>query len=544
MKSGRADIFVASALVLLAGIYTLAITRNAAVPHEDAAILMRYAHHLGQGQGIVWNVGEPPVDGATDFLFMALLAGLVKAGLSIEQATRLVSMGAHLVTVLLVYCFIRGLHRANRWIAGYSALFLATGPGSTYVAAYLGTPVFALAACVAWYCANKVARDPKSPAWSVAFPAAAFIMGLVRPEGVFLAVFMLIAIFYMAGVRRSRRCLLFFVLVFGVFGGLYLSWKWSYFGDPLPNPFYKKGGGLLYWSSLLGSIRNVIYMGGPFLLFFLLIRSRDTFRQAVFALLPIVGFTAIWVLLSDRMNYAARYQYAVLPILLISWPAMLENLRRDFKLPAIQDLPKTSRTAAVMFLLALSLGVILYHVRQYRRVRCYPDGRHDLALALKAYSPHDYCLATTEAGLLPLYSTWRTLDAWGLNDPWIARHGRITEVYLDRFRPEVIMFHAYFSPLVPAPEPSDPWSGMVGTLKSYAERNGYILAAALGTSPFDTHHYYVRADFPESAEIVEKIRGIDYAWYRDGRKSLNYATLDTQSPTENPVLRQNRTGHR
>jgi len=45
----------------------------AAQPEEDAAILMRYAQHLAAGHGIVWNVGEPPVDGATDFLFMLLL---------------------------------------------------------------------------------------------------------------------------------------------------------------------------------------------------------------------------------------------------------------------------------------------------------------------------------------------------------------------------------------------------------------------------------------------------------------------------------------
>ena len=59
-----------------------------AAPAEDAAILMRYARHLAQGHGIVWNVGEAPIDGATDFLFMAAMAALAALGTTIETATR------------------------------------------------------------------------------------------------------------------------------------------------------------------------------------------------------------------------------------------------------------------------------------------------------------------------------------------------------------------------------------------------------------------------------------------------------------------------
>jgi hypothetical protein len=36
-------------------------------PSEDAAILMRYSEHLASGAGIVWNIGEHPVDGPRIF---------------------------------------------------------------------------------------------------------------------------------------------------------------------------------------------------------------------------------------------------------------------------------------------------------------------------------------------------------------------------------------------------------------------------------------------------------------------------------------------
>jgi hypothetical protein len=136
-------------------------------------------------------------------------------------------------------------------------------------------------------------------------------------------------------------------------------------------------------------------------------------------------------------------------------------------------------------------------------------------------------MATSESGLLPLYSRWAALDTWGLNDSWIAHHGTITEEYLDRSRPHLIVFHEFFSPLVPPREPrggrDKEWFEMAMVLKSYAEKNGYTLAAVFGDSPYDTHYYYVRADFPESDEIVSRIREMDYTWYKTGRKAVDYA---------------------
>src|SRR5574341_2654005 len=43
---------------------------------DDAMISMRYAQHLAQGYGFVWNIGEKPVEGFTNLgwvLYMAFL---------------------------------------------------------------------------------------------------------------------------------------------------------------------------------------------------------------------------------------------------------------------------------------------------------------------------------------------------------------------------------------------------------------------------------------------------------------------------------------
>jgi hypothetical protein len=106
----------------------------------------------------------------------------------------------------------------------------------------------------------------------------------------------------------------------------------------------------------------------------------------------------------------------------------------------------------------------------------------------------------------------------------------VTAEYLDRYKPHVIAFHAYFSPLVPPriipKNLAQEWFRMTMTLKDYAESHGYILAAAFGDSPYETHYYYVRPDFPDSEKIARQIGSMkNYYWYGTGHKSINYAEM-------------------
>ena len=72
------------------------------------------------------------------------------------------------------------------------------------------------------------------------------------------------------------------------------------------------------------------------------------------------------------------------------------------------------------------------------------------------------------------------------------------------------MFHEYFSPLV-SYEGKGAWFEMVMTLKRYAKKNGYVLAELFDDSPYNTRYYCVRSDFPESTEIINRIRATDYS---------------------------------
>jgi hypothetical protein len=488
-------------------------------------MLMRYADHLAHGHGITWNVGEKPVDGATDFLFMCLLAGLVKLGLAVDHATRLVVVGSHLATVALLYGAARTLHRLAPSLALVPALYLAAGPATSYIDAYFGTPFFAFLATLTWCLALLAARRPASRLTAAAFSLSGLMLALTRPEGIFLTVLMLAALIYHQGMRQSRTVLATLVMTFLILGMVYFVWRWQYFGHPLPNPFYKKGGGRLHEGSLIHATLNMVRLAYPVLILLAIaLGAQRARREAIFGLIPLAGFTAIWVLLSDEMNYSMRFQYPVLPVALLAWPPALLAVREVMRPPTWSGFAREQQVMLRWAAAVAVIGLLSTQLMLYRSTGSTRDGRYTVALALKRYESRSYTIATTEAGILPLYSGWRAVDTWGLNDQWIAHNGRITPDYLQRYRPEVIVAHgSLLESGRMALGPS--WDRMVRTLRRYAEENHYQLAAAYGETPYDVHFYYVATGFADGEEITRQIRSLDYPWYTTGRPAINYASL-------------------
>lgn len=582
-------------------------------PYEDAAILMRYAEHIAEGHGIVWNVGEEPVDGATDFLFLVTLAGVVRLGLSVERATQVLGIVPHVLTCLFVYLAVRRLHGGPRWTALLSAACLTLGPGLRYVEAYFGTPFFAMFSATTWYLAYAIFQRGATPARSVGFATSSLLLGLTRPDGVFLATFVLAGLCLCRGWSATRRVARDFVLIFGTLGTAYFLWRWSYFGYPLPNPFYVKGGGLVYPAHMVVALKEVVALTAPFLPLLvlagvgastvLLARSEpaaarrasllsaasllglaalfvafrgsiptrrslvvlvslvlagggvllltgrallhrfapglaraelapedvEPAKEAVWVSVTLGLFAVIWIFLSGGMDYMMRYRYAVVPIVLLSWPSLLGWLQRAWHVPPRERLDPTRRLLRLQAIGLFSLLAVGYQVVRFPPVRLHRWGTLDVARILADYDP-SHRIALTNAGQLPLYSGWRTLDAWGLSDQWITHNGGITKEYLAAFDPHVIQFDAVFSPVDETSAGqqafrTQAWYLAIEVLNEYAKEHGYVLAAAFGLTPHKTHYYYVRPDFPASEEIVARIRAVQY--HIDGlpQVAIDYARL-------------------
>ncbi len=515
--------WVTVALVLFLAFAHLFLAVNITLPPaEDAAMLMRYAQHLADGHGIVWNVGEPPIDGATDFLFMAAIAGVVKAGVPLEVATRGIIFAAHIVTVGFVFVAVRMITGATLVTAVASCAYLILGPASAYVSNYFGAPVFAMSAAAAWMCALAIMRGVSRRLLPPAFALCSLVTGLVRPEGVILAALMLIAIVVANGWTRARTTILWFIGVFATLGLGYFLWRWNYFGHPLPNPFYKKGGGALHLAGLKDSIYNTVKFTLPLLpLFAIGLAHRDTRRATIAVAIPIIGFTCSFVLISSEMNFAGRFQYAILPMALMGWPIAMERVIARVR-ESVASRQRTLAVCALIYAVA-AIGFVRLWSDDWKH---YPDGRAEMGRMLREYKDDGLRIATSEAGLLPLYSQCPSLDTWGLNDFEIAREGIITLARLEAFNPDLVVFHAYDSPSAAGTTGLKGWSEMVAVLRAYVAKHGFVLAAAYGVSPEDLHYYYVRPEFAAKTDIVARIAGMKYPWPRNGEVAKNYADVE------------------
>lgn len=538
---GSYDWWAGTGLVVVAFVFLLLTAHLSVPPAEDAAMLMRYALHLAEGHGIVWNIGEPPIDGATDFLFMVMIAGLIKLGLGVEFATRLLIALAHLATVGLVYWYSRRVLGVSAWIASLAGLVIATSAAPLYVSTCFGAPVFAFFATCAWLCAVYLMLHPSNLGIVVGFGAFSLLTGLTRPEGVLLTLLMLTGIVIARGFRESRVAVGTWLLFVVILGGVYFLWRWDYFGHPLPNPFYKKGGGSLYIGGLKNSIRN--FLGFNLLLLPLVaiafIPSANR-RQLFAAVFPVLGFVSLFILLSDEMNIYGRFQYVTLPMMVVVFVLSYSFLRNNLfsvaiKPSAIRGLYKIALfSAAAYYVFAYSLLVIFGHATPL-----FADGRYFVARELSTLASRGYYMAVTEAGLLPFYSRWKAIDTWGLNDKHIARSGRVSSEYLSQYKPALIMIHIRWTPLTPIRR-ANQWDEMCLTLIEYAKNNHYILVAAYTDNPFGNscHLYYVNSDVPteDRKKIAQSILQKEYRYWTGNRAINLVPILRTLESFENEDL--------
>jgi arabinofuranosyltransferase len=506
------DLVAALLLLGLSGVVATTV-RFSLSPFEDAAILMRYAQNLADGHGLVWNVGEAPVDGATDFLFTVVVAGLTALGAPVEVAARLISMASWLATISIVYVTARRVHRAPVVISFLASSAIAVSTASLYISAGFGAPFFGLWVSTTAALAFCLRNQPHRPVIAVLFGLSWLMLGLARPEGVLLGTFVALALIVDSTWSRARQLLRIPVLVMLVVGGTYFTWHWIYFGYPLPNPFYKKGGSTLHLDGLLASMRASAMFVTPFGLAWLAAAADRRYREtALFTAIPIVLFTMSWILLSSETNLAGRFQYPVAVLVAQSWPALVgARSARRFVEAARFTRSVTGNAARVVSLAALVMALALPAVFFYQRNSldtASEDERSVVGALMAPFASRGYVVATTEPGLIPLKSGWRALDTWGLNDQQIAHRGHLSYADMDAAKPTVIFAHAPFSPgFPPVPDPilGEKWTDMNVILVHWTAENKYERVRTVGKAGGGTWSIWVRPGQLDSIQLAERL---------------------------------------
>jgi hypothetical protein len=186
---------------------------------------------------------------------------------------------------------------------------------------------------------------------------------------------------------------------------------------------------------------------------------------------------------------------------------------------------------------------MLYISHTFDYYRATEQGMRTFALRLQPLAARGYTMAVTEAGALPLYSQWNTIDALGLNDAYVAHHHQIDAAYLDTFHPELIMVHidssfpGEFAPngLTHRPLQHDVFYN-AEFLNFYAATHGYTLAAIWGSDACNLHLYWLRPDFPDYTTVLSDIRDHPYYFLDNGHLSHDYRNEElTLQPCATPA---------
>ena len=396
--------------------------------NDDTFITFRYAAHLAAGHGIVWNTVEPVrVEGSTSPGWMLLNAGAIAAGLDPVVVSHLAGLIAALAGLALVARSGERDLGLPAWLAVSAALSLALGRQWVIwgVSAMETTAaaVVALAATVrmAREVEDTVSAGPCRRPWVSGL--LFFSATLLRPE---IPLLHLAAGLGLGAVRRSSAAVR--AIVFSgtshaaLLGGLVL-FRLAYFGQPLPNTFYAKVGGLQPVEGMryLGQflVQTHAWLWLPLVVAGVLGFARC--RPLAAALAGQVVALTGWIVAIGGDAWEFRFFVPLLPALALLSAAGIDAIAS--RIP----LRRTALAAVLAAVLALSQAATL--ARPFRNfgavgsaadMRAQADEMLRQGRALAPYlSPADR-IAIGWAGALPYVTGAWHLDVWGLNDPEIA----------------------------------------------------------------------------------------------------------------------------
>lgn len=477
------------------------------VTFDDAFISFRYAENLARGEGLVFNPGER-VEGFSNFLWTVLLTVPLLGGSFSEDEVGLLLIakcfGALLsfATVALLWHMKRSprTFRPPSGALDVSPLLAPTYFGTLPAVAIwavsgLETPLvgFLLLLCVHLHLSEEAAFERGQRFVSFSYLALAFA-ALTRPEPALL-------LMPLVGLRWTKRWMrrgsrpwvvreLVSLLLFVVPYGLFLVFRYAYYGDLLPNTYYAKlhddpdawarggrylaaagrdlgaGSLVLMGIAALGVGRRLPYRVQCLLLLlatwsFAVGREGGDWMPAHRMLVPmlplvalLVGELAASVVLVEPRHLAMRLPPWLAPP---RWAALWSDALAHFG-----ESPSSRR------LLHFALGGLLTAVLavgtvgQYRRLDMQApsgwvglhlgEGLHfEAARWIQRELPDPALLALGEAGVVPYLTRFPTLDLFGLTDRHIARqpgplHRKFDLDYVLGRRPEYVFLLAQRAP--------------------------------------------------------------------------------------------------
>jgi arabinofuranosyltransferase len=402
----RCHIWGALVLLIIGGIL---VSIRVGILCDDAFVSFVYVRSLLRGRGLTYN--GTVVQGYTNPLWVLLLAGIARLGFEIP-----------LVAAVLTRAVLCALTSAVYWLArrvdlppSLGVLAAAVVCLSVDVAVYAGSGLETLLfATLLTLCVGLVARPAIRSLHATLAGATAGLLALCRPEGLVAVA----AVPLLLAVRRSPSLSFRFALPALLIAAPWFLWAHHYYGDWLPNSFYAKAGALT-----APQLRHGLhYVFAPTMsgatVFALVIALATSVRQrsspGCWLCLAALAWLAYAVLIGGDFMPGLRLVVPVLGIAAVGLLAVCRSISR--------------RALATAFVLLCLLSLARWRdphtwtrIADWHR---FAPPRAEFGRWLHEHVPPGSLLVVSAAGTIPYYSELPTIDALGINDRHIARHGR------------------------------------------------------------------------------------------------------------------------
>ncbi len=385
---------------------------------DDTFISLRYARNFADGHGLRFSLGgDPPVEGYTNFLWVALQALLFTIGFgddAVVHAVKVMGIAFGLGTVLATGWLASRCY-TTRGGAASATILMGTSPFlALWSVGGLETPMFTFFAVMAVTRLLAEYDDRRSHIGSFIFLLA---LALSRPEGVgfSLACLAMLIVRYCfdrddgQDWRRAFRCLTPGIFIFGLVYGLYFCWRWNYYGLPFPNTFYAKQAdwSLLHIWSRLNEMSGLLITMIPFAVVIVAGQALSGLRNIWPRLVVAGAFVAL--LVSAFTAYREwmpgfRYEVPMLPFWTCLTAISIVTLQRRL----LSRISLAASRAGIVILTTLLCLAQLTWTDEYRGQQEYTErlehAHISLGKWLKEYAPADASYAGWDMGAVPYYS--------------------------------------------------------------------------------------------------------------------------------------------
>lgn len=459
-------------LILPAVFYLFFIARSAFLINDtsyftlvdDAMISMRYAKHLAQGAGLVWNIGEPPIEGFTNLgwvLYLALLHLMPFAASKISLAVMLSSALILLINIVVVYQITKQLEPQSQ-----IAPLLSAGVVAFYFPLVFwslrGMEVGLLTLLINLALLLTL-KEKNQMLVSLILALAILVRMDAALAGLLIAVYLLI----------KRKAAAPIVTVFFTVGVILWFQKY-YFGDFLPVTYYQKVTGYTLFERMRKGILVFVEFAArdTLALFLFSAASLIFYKQRSLETLLLLGIFLAQCVYSIYVggdyaeietNSANRFITQGMPALFILFSWMTSRLYTDLTTAQPQTAnrkPKANPAIPLAVIVLLTISGepwFSYSINNAPLLKA-DIRRVKLALHIKANTDPSAVIAVHAAGQIPYYSERPTIDLLGLNDPIIAKgqgegefypgHNKWNYYYsINQLQPDVIADN--FEPLRP-----------------------------------------------------------------------------------------------